>query len=199
MVLLKGDFFIWSMQCLGFGFSKFSYIFIHTKHTFLLLCDFLSGTCWKKFPIVSKVLRFHGFPVTEVHNVSHGPVKNVIFPFVNAIFAVRILQIFVHIYAYKTYLYFVHFQTYKSSFITYLFRPTIRTVNNCSQDSPNFHTYLCIQNVPLFCTFLDLQNDTFMLVPIAWPFGPRGTNLNNGCRKSNLTQQNQSLPMPIKT
>ena len=25
--------------------------------------------------------------------------------------------------------------------------------------------------------------------------GPCGTNLNSGCRRSNLTQQNQSLPM----
>ena len=39
-----------------------------------------------------------------------------------------------------------------------LSRLTKRTVNNCSSDSPNFHTYLCIQNIPLFCTFLDLQN-----------------------------------------
>ena len=33
----------------------------------------------------------------------------VYFHSVNAIFAVQILQIFVHIYAYKMYLYFVHF------------------------------------------------------------------------------------------
>ena len=30
--------------------------------------------------------------------------------------------------------------------------------NVCSFDSPNFCTYLTIENVPLFCTFLDLQN-----------------------------------------
>ena len=57
-----------------------TYLSIQNVH-FPLLWDFFSGTCWKKFPIVSKVLRFLGFPVTKVHNVSHGPVKNVIFPF----------------------------------------------------------------------------------------------------------------------
>ena len=51
------------------------------KSTFSIAMRLLSGTCWKKFPIMSKVLRFHGFPVTKVHNVSRGPVKNVIFPF----------------------------------------------------------------------------------------------------------------------
>ena len=57
-----------------------TYLSIQNVH-FLLLWDFLSGTCWKKFPIMSKVLRFHRFLVTKVHNVSRGPVKNVIFPF----------------------------------------------------------------------------------------------------------------------
>ena len=46
--------------------------------------------------------------------MSHGPVKNVIFPFGQC--------------------------------------------NICGLDSPNFRTYLCIQNIPLFRTFLDLQN-----------------------------------------
>ena len=72
---------------------------------------FLPGTCWKKFPIMYKVLRFHRFPVTKVHNAVW----------------------------------------FKSLF-------SFRQCNVYSSDSPNFHTYLCIQNVPLFCTFLDLQN-----------------------------------------
>ena len=42
---------------------------------------FLPGTCRKKFPIMCKVLLFHGFWVTKVHNVSCGPVKKVIFSF----------------------------------------------------------------------------------------------------------------------
>ena len=36
MSCLKGDFFIRSIQCLQFGFSKFSYIFTHIKRTFIL-------------------------------------------------------------------------------------------------------------------------------------------------------------------
>ena len=138
-----------------------TYLSIQNIH-FLLLCDFLSGTCWKKFPIVSKILRFLGFPVTKVHNVSHGPVKNVIFPFGQYLrfgFS-KFSYIFMHT---------------KRTFILYIFRPTKRT----------FITYL-----------FRLTKHT---VPITWPCGPCGTNLNNGCRKSNLTQQNQSLPMPIKT
>ena len=56
---------------------------IYPYKTYIFHCyeTFFSGTCWKKFPIVSKVLRFLGFPVTKVHNVSCGPVRNVIFPF----------------------------------------------------------------------------------------------------------------------
>ena len=58
------------------------YVPIYPYKMYIFYCYVtLSGTCWKKFPIVSKVLRFLGFPVTKVHNVSCGPVKNVIFPF----------------------------------------------------------------------------------------------------------------------
>ena len=37
------------------------------------------------------------------------------------------------------------------------------------------------------------------IVPFVQPFGPRGTNLNSSCRRSTLTQQNQSLPIPTAT
>ena len=37
--------------------------------------------------------------------------------------------------------------------------------------------------------------DTVRLEPITRPFGPWGPNHNNVCRRLNITQQNQSLPV----
>jgi len=69
------------------------YIPIYSYKTYIFYCyeTFLPGTCWKKLPIMYKVLRLHGFPVTKVHNVSCGLVWKFIF--------IRILWIFIHIYA----------------------------------------------------------------------------------------------------
>ena len=39
----------------------------------------------------------------------------------------------------------------------------------------------------------------YRLVPISRSLGPRGPNLSNSCRRSNLTHQKQYLPMPILT
>ena len=57
------------------------YIPIYPYKTYIFYCyeTFLPGNCWKKFPIMYKVLRFHGFLVTKVPNVSCSPVWKFIF------------------------------------------------------------------------------------------------------------------------
>ena len=69
---------------------------IYPYKTYIFYCSetFLSGTCRKMYPIMYKVLIF---PITKVHNVSHGPVWKFIFIWSISMSAVWIHQIFVHI------------------------------------------------------------------------------------------------------
>ena len=85
-----------------------AYLFIQNIH-FLLLWDFFARNLLEKVPHHvqgSKISWISGHQGSQC--VMRSGLK-VYFHSVNAIFAVQILQIFVHIYAYKMYLYFVHF------------------------------------------------------------------------------------------
>ena len=110
------------------------YIPIYSYKMYIFYCykTFLPGTCWKKFPIMSKVLRFHGFLVTKVHNVSCGLVLKFIFirsmQYLQFGFS-KFLYIFMH--TKRTFILYI-FRPTKHTFITYLFRLTKCTVNNCT-------------------------------------------------------------------
>ena len=130
------------------------YIPIYSYKTYIFYCyeTFLPGTCWKKLPIMYKVLRLHGFPVTKVHKVSHGPVKRWFFHLVNAMFGVRILQIFVHIYPYKT---SMQITIYLGLWRIWFWTDSV----NAAFASPNFCTYLSIQKVYAYYNILGTKKN----------------------------------------
>ena len=117
-------------------------IYSYKTYIFYWYETFLPETCWKKFPIMYKVLRFNAFLVTMVHNVSCGPVKKVIFSFSQC-----------NICGLDS----LNFCTYsiQNVYSNYNILGTLKNLvlNNFSQynffslDSPNFCTYLYIQNV----------------------------------------------------
>ena len=121
------------------------WISLNSYKTDILYCyeTFLPGTCWKKFPIMSKVLRFHGFPVTKVHNVSCGPVKKVIFSFGQCnICGLDSPNLCTYLSIQNVYANYNILGTLKNFVLN-----RFGQCNFCSFDSPNFHTYLSIQYV----------------------------------------------------
>ena len=90
--------------------QHFTYLYIHTIHTFSIAMWLFVRNLLEKVPHHvqgSKISQISSHQGSQcVHTVL---LKMWFFHLVNAIFAARILQIFVQIYAYKMYLYFVHF------------------------------------------------------------------------------------------
>ena len=142
----KSSIYSWTKALLTKSSQHFTYLFIHTKHTFSIamrpFCQELAG----------KSSQFHGFPVTKVHNVSHGPVKRWFFHLVNAMFGVRILQIFVHIYPYKT---SMQITIYLGLWRIWFWTDSV----NAAFASPNFCTYLSIQKVYAYYNILGTKKN----------------------------------------
>ena len=85
-----------------------TYLSIQNVH-FPLLWDFFQELAGKSSPLCPRFWDFSDFRSPRFTMCHMVLLKMWFFHSVNPIFAVRIFQIFVHIYAYKMYLYFVHF------------------------------------------------------------------------------------------